>query len=91
MTTPPTLIQAADFVASYVPPKALVRFDEDGDLEIQADHYWYPIERNRIDTSDKLVRWLLHLSTTKLWFTREHVQQLIEAFIELTGFRPHGL
>lgn len=34
---------------------------------------------------------LLHLSTTKSWFTTAHVRQLIEVFVEITGFRPHGV
>jgi hypothetical protein len=51
-----------------------------GNIELKADSYWCPIERERIDMTDKVVRWLLHPSTTKRWFTREHTRQLIEVF-----------
>jgi hypothetical protein len=90
---PPKLVTAAEFCASYQPPEQVVRLDADGDIELKAVEggYWYCIERDRIDTEAKLIRWLLHLSTTKTWFSREHTRQLIEQFVEITGFRPHGL
>ena len=81
---------------SDLPPveEILVRHGRHGDISIRTGAgkgYTYDIEHERIDTPDKLVRWLLHLSTTKIWFTRQHARQLIEAFADITGFRRHGL
>jgi hypothetical protein len=53
--TKPQLIQVSDFVRSLLPREMLLRLDGDGDFEIKAPDYWYPIERSRIDTTDKLV------------------------------------
>ena len=74
--------------------EVLVRLDRDGDLEVKIGtgdgRHWYLIERYRIDTPDRLVRWLLQLSE-KVWFTREHLRQLINLFADQTGFQRRGL
>ena len=61
MTDKPELIKADELSVSHPPRLVWV---EGGYVQIQAHPpgYIYGIERKRIDTTDKLARWLLQLS-----------------------------
>ena len=59
------------------------------DLDVYPDcenPYW--IDLHRIDTSDKLVHWIHHLSG-KNWFNREMARSLIEVWSKATGNNIH--
>ena len=55
--------------------KKLVICCTDGDIMLNGP-YPYPIAWDRINTPQKLVHWLLHLSE-KQWFSTEMLRQLI--------------
>jgi hypothetical protein len=47
------------------------------------DRQWgeYPIELSRIDSAEKVLEWVLHL-TGKDWIRREHFELLVSVAIE---------
>lgn len=50
-------------------------------IELRAsDSYWYPIDRDRCDTPEKVLGWVLHLSEKK-WVT----PRMLREFILATG------
>ena len=65
----------------------LVIFCTDGDIMLNGP-YPYPIAWDRINTPQKLVHWLLHLSE-KQWFSTEMLRQLILLVCKLQGVDPH--
>ena len=65
----------------------LVIFCTDGDILLNGP-YPYPIAWDRINTPQKLVHWLLHLSE-KQWFSTEMLRQLILLVCKLQGVDPH--
>ena len=48
----------------------------------------YDFKTNRIDTPEKLVAWIHHL-TEKCWFDRVTCRQLIDAVCYHFGWKPH--
>jgi hypothetical protein len=50
----------------------------------------YRIENDRIDTAEKLVCWLRHLSETKAWWTNQHAVQLIDYCAQHYGIKRFG-
>jgi len=65
----------------------LVILCTDGDILLNGP-YPYPIAWDRINTPQKLVHWLLHLSE-KQWFSTEMLRQLILLVCKLQGVDPH--
>jgi len=73
---------------------ALARLAEWG-VELAAYPYpggfnYYPIEWNRLDSPEKLVRWIRHL-TGKLWFSPDMCHALICVVAEHFDWRLEGL
>lgn len=68
--------------AAHERHETLARATADG-IELAAYPYpggfnHYPIEWRRLDSPDRLLRWILHL-TDKAWFTPDMCRDLIEA------------
>ncbi len=73
-------------LARTSPRPPLVRVDEDGDLFLKLPNgadYW--ITGDRINTAEKLLGWIMHLSE-KNWITPKAIRELIE-----TAARHHGV
>ena len=50
---------------------------------------YYEIETERINTKEKLVQWIYHL-TQKKWVTPEHIKKLTEAAADLNNWKIYG-
>lgn len=47
----------------------------------QCEGFTYDINKNRCDTTEKLLNWILHLNE-KQWITPKHISSLISTFME---------
>lgn len=60
----------------YGSTKAVVR-EENGCFELKTPSgYWYQVDCNRCDSTEKLLGWILHLAPKK-WVTHSHIEELI--------------
>lgn len=53
-------------------------------------HYLYCIEKSRINTPEKIVRWVVHLSD-KNWMTTEYMKYFVLIACNVANIEPFGV
>lgn len=65
--------------------KKLAWVDADGDVILSGyGSEGYPIRAGRLDSPEKLVEWIMHLSE-KNWVTKHHLADLAKAYAKING------